>query len=108
MKPSVLLAKAKKVIETKGWCQGEYHKEGDGYCLYGALFKAGKVEPDSEYGEKLAESVVPFLEHAVPEARSDVLYKAKMVSWNDTEGRTKKQVLAAFDKAIVLAKEAGE
>lgn len=39
MKPSQALAKARQLIQEKGWIKGDLH-DTDGYCLLGAIFTA--------------------------------------------------------------------
>jgi len=91
MKTSMLLAKAKERTLKEGWGQHnpDTRKNPKTVCLREATdwnLRAGHYL-------KMAAGI------------SD---EASLVGWNDISGRTKRQVLATFDKAIVLAKQAGE
>src|SRR5436190_338358 len=103
MKPSVLLAKAKRVIQEKGWCQHEYHKEGDGYCIFGAVGIAKGIGDDGATPDDLR-----YITKAIGVVANPFFWTHPVVNWNDAPGRTKRQVLSVFDKAIKLAKKAGE
>ena len=87
------LVKARGYIE-KGWCQGASFRRRHGkkvaWCVLGAL----------------AETHAPSqIECDAIRLLCDVMCKQTRVlaSWNDFPGRTKAQVLRAFDRAIRLA-----
>lgn len=93
------LRKAKDLIE-QGWIQNRFEEpkykktffglltrlDGKSYCMLGAINAVafGSLRSRTEY----------FLREAVT---------YDIIGWNDTTGRTKEQVLAAFDKAIAFA-----
>lgn len=91
------LTKASNLLNEKGWTQGAMAKDINGqsvysespyavcYCAAGAIFAT--VPPNKSRSE-----LVNLVRDAV-NARS-------LVEWNDLPGRTKEEVLAAFDKAI--------
>jgi hypothetical protein len=94
------LREARALIE-RGWTQGHFARDEDGYpehegspdavcwCAMGAMSAA---DPNDKYG------LYGALSHAIGD---------EMVGmWNDRIGRTKAEVLAAFDKAIALAESA--
>lgn len=94
MSAKSILTEARRLIAEVGWCQGQYrHYDSDGpsrmpiaYCAVGAI-----------------SSATPFGSHDVGAyelLRSTV---GEITIWNDEQGRTKEQVLEAFDKAIERA-----
>lgn len=101
MTPKEILIEAKRLLETKGWCQGAYAKRLHGeialnfigdptvaaYCSSGAICEAQKPS--------MAEDAAYYFIKAIG--------GGPIPRWNDTPGRTKEEVLAAFDKAIELA-----
>lgn len=97
-----VLTEARSMIE-KGWTQGWFAKTADGervleknpkavcWCMAGAYWATA---PDWS-ARNDAEG---FLRQATGDE--------SITNWNDTPGRTQQEVLAAYDKAIELAKEA--
>jgi hypothetical protein len=84
------LVKARKLVE-RGWTQGSYHTQcgrHSRYCAEGALAMSNGL-CDAEL----------FLRKAVGQFN--------IILWNDAPERTQAEVLAAFDKAIELAKARG-
>ncbi len=96
MKPSTILDKAADLIMKKGWCQRELHKAGDGYCIEGAV-----REIDANGFQK----VIKFIENATGEIG---WYERIPHVWNDVDGRTKRQVIAALRKAAKNARKVGQ
>lgn len=101
----VLIA-ARWIIENVGWCQNAYYKDANGEtgwnfinppvsvscaCASGAIYF---VEADSE----LHVAALNILFKNIPPIGTTIS------GWNDQPGRTKKQVLAAFNKAIKATK----
>ncbi len=100
----VLIA-ARWIIANFGWCQGSYAKSKDGtklwhlddealkqascFCLAGAI---QAVDAD----ETLEDEVLKFMDTLTG-------IDISAIQWNDIKTRTKKQVLALFDKAIAKA-----
>lgn len=92
----ILTAARAKVAQ--GWTQRRYSTVIGGkrcFCAVGALIE---VAPD--YGAIEHRGAVDLLTVA---ATGFAMNSA--VHWNDAPGRTRAEVLAAFDKAIDLAKE---
>lgn len=89
MTTAQVLTKAMKLIEA-GWCQGRgvaKFKDGSvAYCPVGAISRAGGSEEEQRI-------------------LRDVIRKPSIFAWNDRPSRRKSHVLAAFRKAIELAKE---
>lgn len=81
-----ILQKGKERLE-KGWCQGRV-KIGNSYCLMGATWEG--VDIGMGYWK-----IDTYLSQATG--------SAGVTMWNDTKGRTQKEVVAAMDKAIELA-----
>jgi hypothetical protein len=105
MKPSEILVEAKRLLVEKGWTQGAYARDTNGrivgcpapddacFCAYGALVAAS-----------IGES---FTLHSEAYGYLDIVCGGSVARFNDAKDRTKEEVLAAFDKAIALAKEFG-
>lgn len=84
------LIAARSLVE-RGWCQNKMRLGGD-VCMVGAMHGASDaawVLLGRAIGEEIA---IGYTEDLAP-----------IVDWNDTKGRTKKQVLAAFDRAIAAS-----
>ena len=103
MKTSEVLRAARAKI-VQGWTQGAFARDAEGrstpwqgdeavcWCAMGAI---GCVGPDHD---DIAESVLIALQRAIgPTGYTAISH------FNDADGRTKDDVLAAFDRAIALA-----
>ena len=115
------LTRARDLLQAEGWTQREYvRRQPDGTCkrcAYGALEGWHEDEPEDPdyYDRGRVTTAVRADEHAVHLLRlamyeihtpKQTLFSAGGVaSWNDADGRTKEQVLAAFDKAIEMVRE---
>jgi hypothetical protein len=98
-----ILTKARDLIEKKGWTQNsnarnkngkevlEHNRNAVCFCASGAIWRAGGRCWNQEIDD--AEEIL-----------ISCIRNQEIVEWNDQEGRTKKQVLAAFDRAIAKAK----
>ena len=84
--PDHVLMLAASLIEHYGWVQHKYGNEMDGYCLAGAVGKAmnmlGEVHDIGHW--KRVTALVPASE---------------VIVWNDTEGRTKQEVIDVLMRA---------
>jgi hypothetical protein len=107
-----ILKLARKLLAEKGWTQGEYardkrqdpvHSDYKGavcYCALGALAAAGhKLKAPEHIGWPRA---------ALREAIGVDNDAGSIPDWNDAPERTKRQVLAKFDKAIKLSTKAAK
>jgi hypothetical protein len=105
------LIRARQILAEDGWCQGVLWDHRDRVCAIGALLKSrgllwdrvGVPMPDrSQILPALgvlaeANQLAPAVERGCsPEA----LLQISVVEWNNAKGRTKKEVLDAFDRAI--------
>lgn len=84
-----LLTDARDLIREHGWVQQKLGSESEGFCLVGALVRAGR-----EY----------FL--VTPGDALELLGRVtgnSVIHWNDTEGRTETEVLEALELAIESA-----
>jgi len=103
----VALRVARGYIE-QGWCTGFLRQANGQYCAIGAIRMA-------ICGHTWTKPIYPPLYHETMRRLVDSLppwYKEKynnnfasVVSWNDAKGRTKQDVLAAFDRALLARKE---
>jgi hypothetical protein len=87
----VLLA-ARWMLKHVGWQQGQYvsydvdvNFKPVAFCAIGALMRVEKENPE-DYSRALNELFLHI--------------GCRIPTWNDTPGRTKEEVLAAFDQAI--------
>lgn len=85
-----VLLKTIALIEEKGWCQGSYQKDGK-VCAKGGIRIACNwpLCDDSSYDDAVA-AVAKLI---VGEVGNSI------ISWNDTPGRTKNEVLAVLRQA---------
>ena len=92
-----VLVKARNLLDRDGWTQGRFGDVGGPYCARGALVvAAGAPRP----------ATVPPSRHCG--ALNSAYHLLQLIvgvetigaDWNDTPGRTKEEVLAAFDAAI--------
>lgn len=93
--PSKSIELARRKIEQQGWTQNALSDEEGQLCSVGALI----LDNDD-----VSVKALKFLAEAMGLGSQ---WK-KIDDWNDTPGRTKEEVLAAFQKAEELALEAGE
>ena len=101
MKPSEVLSAAKGLIDApEKWIKGRYHRRGsecDGYCLVGAV----ECAPLPAWAP--TDQALFYIGTTV-----GVGPKTGLTGWNDAPERTWEEVMAAFDRAIAMAQEAGE
>jgi hypothetical protein len=101
----ILKAAKEKIATPDKWTQGAYAKDANGYavvetsnkaacfCSLGAIYAANpRKEGTPNWDAQLAARDL-----------ASVVGKQSIVNWNDEEGRTHEEVLAAFDKAIERA-----
>lgn len=110
MEATEILEKAKKVVK-KGWCQkvsarnknGKpvicYSKEACRFCTTGAIAKVAGLPNMLQPGRTLAEAFYYLME--AKSAQPNL----SLTEWNDVKGRTKRQVLFLYDRAIALSKQ---
>lgn len=97
----ILTAARAKVAQ--GWVQGAYARGGC-YCVSGAITEAVTGSPDL-WPKSWADRASPWcvarelLSRAIGANSVD-----DIVSFNDAPGRTQAEVVAAFDKAIEMAR----
>jgi hypothetical protein len=99
-----VLQKAREILTPPGaWTQGQFARNADGvgcseyrdeavcFCAVGALHRAAwRVNSAPEWYYDALRALIAVVGHSIG-------------SWNDAEGRTQAEVLAAFDKAIDAA-----
>lgn len=92
-----VLKAAKRLIKIGGWCQStSMLKTEDGkckYCTAYAIHTAAKKLTETPEACKVATAKAQALF-----SKANNLHG--IVSWNDTIGRTKREVLLAFDNAL--------
>lgn len=102
MTPVEVLRKAKALIEERGWTQGEYVSRDGAHCARGACYVASGSHVLPMYPVGHIDDSANDAQYALASAIGKELLHS-VSDWNDEPGRTKKEVLAAFDKAIALA-----
>jgi hypothetical protein len=103
--PRQVLTAARNLIAKKGWCQGALARTIAGgtvptdspgaasWCMVGAI-------------EHCSNDALPLsIETNARRLIMSALDICSIPAWNDHPGRTKAEVLAAFDKAIKIAKQ---
>lgn len=102
MKPSAAVSGAIEILQTRGWCQSVYENMDGACCLMGAINTSifgnseAKVEnPDFEKG-LVKHQILGLVRHEVNV--ESALVKAGAISFNDTPGRTKEEVVAVLDR----------
>jgi hypothetical protein len=86
--------KAIELLETNGWCQGEYKSEDGKLCMLGALFAAR-----GDFSETWS-AIYNDLGFCLDSNSSPGIS-----FWNDTPGRTAAEVIDALKRASQLAKD---
>lgn len=90
-----LLVKARNRLERDGWMRGCFlEPEGTRVCSWGAICYETPLHSGVDCPREYDEAV------ATLGGVVGVDKAAAIAVWNDTPGRTKEQVLAAFDEAI--------
>lgn len=79
-------ARAAALIREYGWCQGIYRSREGSYCVMGALESVSSPATPEYWEAKRRLSRVAGLPN-----------DGHVLRWNDAEGRTVKEVLAALD-----------
>lgn len=87
----VNLKKARQLIAERGWIQGAGGDLDRGVCAYSAVYFA-KGESYATFAEEIQ------LARTLPDSNFSTL--SKIITFNDTEGRTKEEVLKLFDDTI--------
>ena len=97
-----VLREAKTLIMRDGWIQGRMYDAMHGHCMHGALTRACEAIRSTRNirpGAPLPSIDAVFaLQEAILEP---------VAAWNDRPGRTVREVLDAFDRAIALLEGAG-
>lgn len=109
MKLKEWLRSAKEKIEKFGWIQGSMGSDVLGYCMLGALDAVFPAPMDVFNPDGTCTRVYLDWSNARREAELKIIDAVgydtgnpwpRLSGWNDKRGRTKEEVLAAFDKAI--------
>ena len=97
---TIKLAEAKQLVED-GWCQNLFvtykSEERFNYCAIGAMHSTSSPLSIFIFG-KMVDTFIAA--NGLPSSDDLMGKTTNITSWNDTKGRTKEEVLAAFDKAI--------
>lgn len=105
-KLSDVYRRAKELIETKGWIQGALAMDGTSrcdvdsvkatcFCAVGALMRSSMEHGNIQFGVSIDEPMTEVCAET-------------LTTYNDHPLRTKEEVLAKFDEAIVLLEERGQ
>ena len=103
MKSSELLNNARMLVE-RGWCQGTEARDADGrattvvsedataWSLLGALQATTAADPATEL-QDVGDAVA---------ARAELIMDPSLANWNDSDARTKLEVLSVLEDAELL------
>jgi hypothetical protein len=105
-----ILLEARSLIETRGWCQHIPSDIDHRVCAYGAI-KFASERLVSPLDSTLKNQAVMRFANTLP-ARKKIRWcsspgillriaKLRIIYWNDRKSRTKKQVMAKFDQALM-------
>ena len=100
---TAILRKAKELIEENGWIQRR-SRASNGICLGAGMTDAADHVLGS-YDVKTGGVYRHIFQEAVNALRKVNGISGAIFSWNDTRGRTKEEVLAALDKAILFSEK---
>jgi hypothetical protein len=99
------LIRARQILAEDGWCQGVLWDDRGRVCAIGALIRGHDLPWQDDRRPILpalgalaeANQLPPANEYGCsPEAQLQI----SVVKWNNAAGRTKEEVLDAFDRAI--------
>lgn len=100
-KSVIAILHAARARVASGWCQGNaamrdgtlcMFDDANQWCASGALYAARRATGEREAWHRGA----VFLRQAIG---------SEITRWNDRQGRTQAEVVAAFDRAIALAEQ---
>ena len=109
--PHQLLVDARRVIAEKGWCQGTIARDSKGECVYEDSAKAvsfcmvGAIQVAGGKGFDTFSRPGIRARGRLTQAITARYGAMRIERFNDTEGRTKEEVLAVFDAAIKREKK---
>lgn len=104
------LTEARDLLINEGWTQGIYFEVLDDSgvchrCAMGALRQYDKEDhPHVIATLEVRDILLAAMREVDNDAGDGVLCFLSVIQWNDHPGRTKEQVIEAFNKAIELAK----
>lgn len=121
MKASDVLDKAADIIIRDGWCQGEYYKssmsmddEVDALVKHAPCCQAGAIYR-AIWGKAWAATHIVGIPEADRVTLDEASHYMKVhlrvdspIAWNDAEGRTAGEVIAALRAAAELARRDGK
>ncbi len=103
MSTDIVLDKAWKVLEQKGWCKSHYALDADkksvdphdpsacSFCTVGAIMRAyGDDDDTNTPGVKARIKLIEYLQ------KSSKNVAGSITVWNDNKGQTKKQVISVL------------
>jgi len=118
MKPSEILSEARNLLsDPDRWTQWYYARDEKGnhrqaqskdavcFCSIGAIMKASGRE--TSIHQKHTGQDLEYLAQAMRPDRQGMSVGQAITRFNDASDRSHKEVLAAFDKAIVIAQTEG-
>ena len=89
-----VLRHAARIIEERGWCQGYFGTSSGPVCALGAVYAAGNGDPIPTYTTQRQWEAIDALRDYL-----DVLMIPDISHWNDMQGRTAAEVIAALRAA---------
>lgn len=103
------LEKAASIIEQRGWTQGELlNRQTGAVCAYGALnfvFGEPLLHGDVAWPEDATERATALGEIVEEHLSREVGYWSELTDYNDADGRTGDEVIAAFRRVAAKLRD---
>jgi hypothetical protein len=107
---SVEVLKAARARIMQRWCNKAGADDQGGVCAQIAITRSADWT-HNDFLRGKADKTLDYLHRAINEGQSQPLrlhrrgdYDMSIIEWNDAPGRTQAEVVAAFDRAIELAR----
>jgi hypothetical protein len=91
----VLKAARERILQ--GWCPDAGSDDHGGVCALIAITRSADWT-HNDFLCGMADETMGYMRRSISRTDGDI------IAWNDTKGRTKEEVVAAFDRAIELAR----
>ena len=109
---AAMVSEARRLVES-GWCQGAHARDGAGlevpswseearsWSLLGALLSSWHRQDSQDDADVVAHLADAHALGEATEVLGEVVGTASLERWNDTTKRTRADVVAAMDSALV-------
>jgi hypothetical protein len=100
---SVEVLKAARLRIMQRWCNKAGADDQGGVCAQIAITRSADWT-HNDFLRGKADKTLDYLHRAINAGHRRGGYDMSIIEWNDADGRTQAEVVAAFDKAIALAR----